>query len=145
MKILQVRVSTHWKRILFFLLGIFFFGYSLIIYLYCSGNQEYEMSNAAKQGKLLWQNYNCNACHQLYGLGGYMGPDLTNIISNPNKGRNYAAIFIKNGTERMPNLNLDSLQISNILEYLDYVDKSGKYPDRNANQNWYGEINPSNR
>ncbi len=37
----------------------------------------------AAAGKLLYQKYNCQACHQIYGLGGYMGPDLTNVYSAP--------------------------------------------------------------
>ena len=39
------------------------------------------ISSLACEGKIVFQKYNCISCHQLYGLGGYLGPDLTNVIS----------------------------------------------------------------
>ena len=36
-------------------------------------------------GKQVFQQYNCIACHQLYGLGGYLGPELTTAFSDSNR------------------------------------------------------------
>ena len=62
------------------------------------------ISPAADRGRQLYQEHNCVACHQFYGLGGYMGPDLTNVISN--RGAAYARAFMAAGTQAMPNFNL---------------------------------------
>ncbi len=74
-------------------------------------------------GRDIWQKQNCQTCHQLYGLGGYMGPDLTNIISL--KGEKSAVIFIKYGTGKMPNLQLSDTEVQHLIAYLSWVDKSG--------------------
>ena len=36
------------------------------------------LTNAARQGRRIWHTHNCQSCHQLYGFGGFLGPDLTN-------------------------------------------------------------------
>ena len=55
-----------------------------------------------------------------------MGPDLTNIMSDSTKGENYARAFITNGSARMPKLNMPEKDISDIVSFLKWVDKSGK-------------------
>jgi nitric oxide reductase subunit C len=94
----------------------------------------------AADGKLLYQKHNCQACHQIYGLGGYMGPDLTNVISTPGKGRAYAAAFLRNGTDRMPNFHLSQHDVDALTEYLALVDATGTSPIRNYRTTWYGSI-----
>ena len=62
------------------------------IYNYCIYNSKdsespIKLNSSALRGQQLWQNNNCWACHQIYGLGGYLGPDLTNIYSHKKKER----------------------------------------------------------
>ena len=77
--------------------------YSGFVYtLGTENNNSVPLTEEIKQGKMLWQKKNCTACHQLYGLGGYMGPDLTNVISSKGKGEIYAEAFIRSGTNTMP-------------------------------------------
>jgi nitric oxide reductase subunit C len=120
---------------------VLFSGYTLWI---DTGNIGSEKSHLAKgiaaEGKLLFQKYNCQACHQIYGLGGYMGPDLTNVYSAPGKGPVYMATLLKNGTYRMPNFNLDKHAISALISYLATVDSTGNSPLRNYKISWYGSI-----
>ncbi len=96
------------------------------------------MSDDARRGQQVFQDYNCIACHQFYGLGGYMGPDLTNVISN--RGEAYARAFIAAGTARMPNLGLDDNEIAALIAYLGFVDQTGTYPARNYDVQWYGTV-----
>ena len=56
------------------------------------------VSESVTSGWETWQNKNCQSCHQLYGLGGYMGPDLTNVASDSTKGHAYMKTVIKYGT-----------------------------------------------
>ncbi len=82
------------------------------------------MSRDAHAGKILYQEYNCIACHQLFGLGGYLGPELTHVISQPGKGPLFVGALLQIGVRQMPVFQLDSTQIKNIVAYLTYVDSS---------------------
>ncbi len=96
------------------------------------------MSEQARHGKQLFQDKNCIACHQFYGLGGYMGPDLTNVISK--RGEAYAGAFIAAGTVSMPNLGLDSSEVSAVVAYLAFVDQTGTYPPEDYTIEWTGNV-----
>jgi nitric oxide reductase subunit C len=96
------------------------------------------MSDKERHGAQVFQDYNCIACHQFYGMGGYMGPDLTNVISN--RGTAYARAFIAAGTATMPNLGLAENEIDSVVDYLAFVDKTGTYPVENYEVRWYGAV-----
>lgn len=115
------------KIITFLLLFLIFIIYSFVVY---TKGTESNISNSLidqssiKKGKLLFQKHNCIACHQLYGLGGYLGPELTNAWSDQNRGEVYMKAFLQKGTIRMPNFNLKEEEINSILSFLHYVDSS---------------------
>ncbi len=71
----------------------------------------------------LWQRHNCQGCHQLYGLGGYMGPDLTNVHGA--WGPEYIAHFIRNGSLRMPAYALGVEEVEALVAFLAWIDASG--------------------
>ena len=96
------------------------------------------MSDAARFGQHVYQKYNCVACHQFYGLGGYMGPDLTNVMST--RGEAYARAFISAGTASMPNLGLTDEELDGVLAFLAFVDTTGTYPAQNYDVAWYGTV-----
>lgn len=104
-----------------------FAAFSWAVYAYCdSGNMEGQPSPQALAGWNTWQQKNCQSCHQLYGLGGYMGPDLTNTFSQPGKGADYMRTFIKHGTGRMPDFRLNDREADELISFLSWVDRSGK-------------------
>ena len=98
--------------------------------------------NSAKKnedaGKLVWQQYNCNACHQIYGLGGYLGPDLTNVYSL--KGQEYIKAFLKTGTGAMPLFYLSDEETRSLLSFLKDIDASGKANPKSFTLNYDGTI-----
>jgi nitric oxide reductase subunit C len=96
------------------------------------------MGEEARRGQMLYQQHNCTACHQFYGLGGYMGPDLTNVISN--RGEAYSRAFISAGTARMPNFGLNEEEVSALVTYLGFVDQTGTYPPENFDVLWTGWV-----
>jgi nitric oxide reductase subunit C len=102
------------------------------------------VTDTVRHGKMLWQEKNCTACHQLYGLGGYMGPDLTNIISAPGKGEIYAEAFIRSGTKKMPNFHFNDNEIKSLVAFLKYVDASGKFPLKDFGLTYYGTVEEKN-
>ncbi|MBK9283025.1 MAG: cytochrome c [Sphingobacteriaceae bacterium] len=135
-------MPTKTKRIIFWSLILLFGINSIFIYL--SGTQRQILNKLsikeASRGKLLFQEYNCIACHQIYGLGGYMGPDLTNVISEKSKGKDYAQFFLKYGSNRMPNFNLNETEINDLLSYLAVVDQTGISPVKKFNTTFLGTI-----
>ncbi|MDH4047938.1 MAG: cytochrome c [Gammaproteobacteria bacterium] len=113
--------------------------YSAVVYTSGTETPHLEpISEPARAGQQVFQEYNCIACHQFYGLGGYMGPDLTNVISK--RGPIYARAFIASGSARMPNFKLSEPEISALIEYLTFVDGTGSYPPENYQVNWYGTV-----
>ena len=111
------------------------------VYVYTRGTDTRAappMSAEARHGQQIYQEYNCIACHQFYGLGGYMGPDLTNVVGK--RGRAYAAAFITNGTVAMPNLGLTEQQVDAVLDFLEFVDTTGTYPAETYSVRWYGTV-----
>jgi nitric oxide reductase subunit C len=135
-------MSIRVKRFIFWSLVTMFLGDSAVVYLSgCNdlgpANQPTEKANS---GKLLFQEHNCIACHQIYGLGGYMGPDLTNVISDRARGEAYARSFIQMGTTRMPDFHLTGTEVDDLVAYLKYVDKTGNSPVRNFSIQYDGTI-----
>jgi nitric oxide reductase subunit C len=129
----------NYKRTIFMTIIILASGYSYKVYTGGTDNDNGLLkSDAAIRGKLTWQEYNCSACHQLYGLGGYMGPDLTNEIAL--KGKDYARAFISGGSLKMPDLHLNKEQQDDIIEYLICLNRSGEYPVKKPNLTPWGDI-----
>jgi nitric oxide reductase subunit C len=110
-------------------------------YVYTAGTESAHqppMTEKERRGARVYQEYNCTACHQFYGLGGYMGPDLTNVISN--RGGAYARAFIAAGTATMPNLGLAENELDSVIAYLTFVDQTGTYPAENYEVHWSGAV-----
>lgn len=124
------RLHPYWKKISFSILFLLFISFSACIYLYSHGyeNPVPEMNSTAEKGKLLWNKNNCSACHQFYGLGGYLGPDLTNYMSRPGKGAIYAAAILKEGIGIMPAFHMTENEIHSIVEFLVYTNSTGDFP-----------------
>jgi len=96
------------------------------------------VTEETSKGKLIWQQYNCNACHQVYGLGGYLGPDLTNVYSV--RGSAYIQAFLKNGTTIMPNFQLTGREITDLTAFLESIDASGKSDPKTFSLKYDGTI-----
>jgi nitric oxide reductase subunit C len=112
------------KQLILFVLAACFIMYSSYVYVDGTAQHAPTMTAAAVQGKLLFQKHNCIACHQIYGLGGYLGPELTTVISNPARGELLARAIIQSGTSRMPQFNLRADEINQLIEFLKYVDET---------------------
>lgn len=127
------------NRVIFGTLLISFVFYSAYVYTAGTVAPHVPRKDAAViRGQQAFQDYNCIACHQFYGLGGYMGPDLTNVISK--RGAAYARVFIANGTTVMPNLGLTEQETDDVVAYLGFVDSTGTYPPENYEVSWYGTV-----
>lgn len=106
--------------------------YNLLIYNQEQSTSPIQLSAKAIQGQDLWQNNNCWSCHQIYGLGGYLGPDLTNVFSAENKGPDYIKAFLNSGIKSMPKFNFTEEEKEALVAYLKEVDSSGYFPNYEA-------------
>ena len=128
------QVITFWSFIILFAL------YSAAVYTRGTSTEggRVPISEQALDGKQVMRKYNCYACHQIYGMGGYIGPDLTNVMSTIGKGEIYARAILSNGTDFMPNFDLGDEEVDAVLEYLRYIDQTGHFPEKNVTFTWYG-------
>ncbi len=75
------------------------------------------------------------ACHQIYGLGGYLGPDLTNVLER--RPAAYVRAVLSNGIREMPDFQLSEQEIEQLVAFLKYFDTPGTFPARGRPLPWY--------
>lgn len=115
------------KIVIFISLFLSYVIYSLVVYT--KGTEKNISFSVTEQkkinlGKALFQKHNCISCHQLYGLGGYLGPELTTAYTDKYRGEAYMRAFLKNGGPRMPNFNFSKEEIDAVISFLKYVDST---------------------
>ena len=79
------------------------------------------LSEAAMSGRALWHREACQTCHQLYGQGGFLGPDLTNAASRVDPTR--LASLLQVGSGQMPALHLTDAEIADVSAFLSEIDR----------------------
>ena len=79
------------------------------------------LSDAALRGRTLWHENACQVCHQLYGQGGFLGPDLTNAASRVDASR--LASLLTVGSGQMPAFQFTDEQIADLSTYLEALDR----------------------
>jgi nitric oxide reductase subunit C len=86
------------------------------------------MTPPQARGFAVWRRNNCQACHQLYGMGGYLGPDLTNAAGRLTPARIHAVVT--EGSTPMPRFELTRDERDELIEFLTYVNTTGSWPPR---------------
>lgn len=114
-----------------------FVAYTGLLY-WCPPGTPARSDPRVDEGRALWQRFDCNACHQVYGLGGYLGPDLTNVYARG--GANYIKAFLTSGTPVMPRFNLSEAQMDQLVAYLRHLDASGTADPRTFKRHDDGTI-----
>ena len=135
-------VKRRILRSVFLALCTLFLGFTIALYSFSGTtgkDQEYDPS-LASEGRLVWQRYNCQACHQLYGLGGYLGPDLTNLVSMPGRDEVYLKAIIGSGNKQMPGFLMREEEMSALLEFLRSTNMSGIADPRSFSTTAFGTI-----
>ncbi len=130
-------MNDKYKLLLFGVLLTLFISYSSFLYIQQPIPTPSTVS-AAENGKMVWQQYNCTSCHQIYGLGGFLGPDLTNEYSK--RGEDIINAFLMSGTNIMPNFHLSEQQRADLVEYLKNIDQTGKSDPKTFTINADGTI-----
>lgn len=93
-----------------------------------SGNQSHHKLTRPMErlGIDVWRRENCVGCHAIYGLGGHIAPDLTNVWRR--RGPEYMEQILRKGSRSMPVLGLGDHEIVALIQYLRHVDGLGQYP-----------------
>ncbi|MCA8944020.1 MAG: cytochrome c [Planctomycetes bacterium] len=100
-----------------------FFGQSALVYADTTGDERAQHGELALEGRAIWHRENCQVCHQLYGFGGFLGPDLTNAASRVNRAR--LDDILTNGSRQMPAFGMSPAEIDAIEAFLQTLDQTG--------------------
>lgn len=115
--------TEQYKIYTLIILVVAFLSYSMTLY-FAPYPEAAPANELARKGKMLWQEKNCTSCHQLYGLGGHLGPDLTNVAEIRTEA--HIKAFLQSGTVVMPNFHLSEDEVNALLEFLKYTNTTGQ-------------------
>jgi nitric oxide reductase subunit C len=76
-----------------------------------------------QRGRAVFLENNCYACHQIYGFGGFLGPDLTNAAQRVPRAR--LDELLTKGSLQMPAFGLPSADIDALEAWLRAIDRTG--------------------
>ena len=81
------------------------------------------LSEQAQEGWWLWHKHNCQSCHQFFGYGGFLGPDLTNASDRLTPERMQS--ILTEGATPMPPFHLSADEIESLSIFLSEMDEMG--------------------
>ena len=110
------------QRLVALLLGVFFLQ-TWLVYSDPAGRSTPRLSALAAAGSRVWHEHNCQSCHQLYGFGGFLGPDLTNAADRLTPARIDA--ILTNGSGQMPAFRLPPADQRAMQRFLEEIDATG--------------------
>jgi len=115
-------VSVRARQVLLFILCCAFAAQTWLVYADPEGTK-HSLSPIALEGQEIWRENNCQSCHQLFGFGGFLGPDLTNSIKDLSPER--LTSILTEGLGQMPAFELDADEQHRIVVFLEELDATG--------------------
>lgn len=106
------------RKLLVGVLAVCFFVQTGLVY---SDQREAPLSEEAVRGRKLYHENACQVCHQLYGQGGFLGPDLTNVSTGLDSMRLRSLLTV--GSGQMPALSFSDAQITDMRAFLREIDR----------------------
>ena len=116
-------MSVGRRKLQLLVLVLVFFAQTWRVYSDPAGRVAPPLSEEAARGRQLWHEHNCQSCHQLFGFGGFLGPDLTNVSPTLTDARLESILTV--GSGQMPPLDLDAPQRHAIRQFLDEIHETG--------------------
>jgi nitric oxide reductase subunit C len=114
--------APHSKKILMTALVASFGVQSWLVYT--DTPAESPLSEQALHGRQLWHQHNCQSCHQFYGFGGFLGPDLTN--ASPQLADARLSLVLTKGANAMPAYNMTPDEVAAMHAFLDAMHATGR-------------------
>ena len=110
------------KTLLAILLATLFFQAGLL-YFDQTGYKTRALSFKGQEGQKIWLENNCQSCHQIYGFGGFLGPDLTNAMAYLTDQRLHDVLT--NGSQQMPSYQMQTKEIDSLKAFFSELNKTG--------------------
>jgi nitric oxide reductase subunit C len=123
------------KACLLVVLAACFVGQTTLVYSDPTATQR--MDAPARRGREVWHREGCGSCHRLYGMGGYLGPDLTNAASRVPEAR--IRVLLEWGQGQMPALHLPEGEVADVLAFLRFMDTTGRGEPRPGEEGTWWE------
>lgn len=111
------------RRLLMIGLVAAFLAQTWLVYTDPAGRAASPLSGLAAQGQAVWRDHNCQACHQIFGFGGFLGPDLTNAFPRLDQAR--LDTILTQGSGLMPAFGLAADERAALACYLEELDRTG--------------------
>ncbi len=99
-----------------------------LIYTDPVGQDSPPLTSEASRGREIWHQENCGVCHQIFGYGGFLGPDLTNLARRKEWSQ---ALFrdldlvLRTGSARMPVFDLSEEDTRCLAVFFEELDQLG--------------------
>lgn len=140
---IKAKNESVWRIIILIFLNL---GITFFIFLKAGNSPTHPIDStdsSTKEGLKIWYRENCISCHSIYGLGGHIGPDLTNVIST--KGEKYVDYILITGKGKMPAQSFADKEIKDLISYLRHIDALGNYPLKSTKGNQFGNNLSNNK
>lgn len=111
-------VDSATKKVLVSCLVVAFGVQTVLVY---TDERQDPLSETELRGRALWHENACQVCHQIYGQGGFLGPDLTNAASRLDDSRLKSLLTV--GSGQMPAYRFSPEEISDLSAYLVALDQ----------------------
>lgn len=92
--------------------------------VYFDATESSPLSQLASKGRKIWHQNNCQSCHQFYGFGGFLGPDLTNVSERLIPER--LEQLLTEGSLQMPAFHMPPEEITAINAFLIAMNETGR-------------------
>lgn len=103
------------------MLGVLVACFAVQTGLVYSDDVDIVLSEDAVAGRKLFHDGACQVCHQLWGQGGFLGPDLTNAASRVDETR--LASLLTVGSGQMPAFDYDAEELRVMMAFLREIDR----------------------
>jgi nitric oxide reductase subunit C len=118
-------ISPLQKKSLFLILVALYFLQSFLVY--SDGPSGPPMDALSQRGARAFQRHNCQACHQIFGYGGFWGPDLTNLADRVAEDELEPVLKRAfGGRGRMPEFDFSEQERSSFAAFFRTLNKSGR-------------------
>lgn len=103
-----------------------YLGVSVVAYTdYPRVDYDPPLTDVEHRGLAVWREHNCQSCHQIYGFGGFLGPDLTNRITAATLDSEVSWI-LRDGSKAMPGFRLSPEDSTAVIAFLRMVSSTGR-------------------
>jgi nitric oxide reductase subunit C len=121
--------TSYWREILFASMVASYAILSVVAYTDHPNPPGPQLSDLEREGLDVWRRNNCQVCHQIHGFGGFLGPDLTNLVDEKREDIEFAKL-LTNGYAKMPALHLPDEDQRAVLAFLRAVNRTGRSQPR---------------